>query len=75
MGRSMAFLHIFRGDFVTLTTDSQGIIGELEVLQNDLLARLEDLNYRVEAVIKEWTTDRKVEEAVDPDASDRAASK
>ena len=62
------------GVYVTLTTDSQGIIGELEVLQNDLLARLDDLNYRVEAVIKEWTTDRKVEDATDPDALDGAVS-
>ncbi|MGD9127553.1 MAG: hypothetical protein PVH19_09265 [Planctomycetia bacterium] len=49
-----------------MATDSQGIIGELEVLQNDLLARLDDLNHRVETVIQEWTTERKTEKEAEP---------
>lgn len=57
---------------MTLTTDSQGIIGELEVLQNDLLASLDNLNHRVETVIQEWTTERKVEKEADSVVLDRA---
>jgi hypothetical protein len=53
-----------------LSTDSQGIIGELEVLQNDLLARLDDLNQRVETVIQEWTTERKTEKEAGPVADE-----
>lgn len=55
---------------MTLTTDSQGTIGELEHLQNGLLEQLDDLNDRVETVIREWTTDRKVEKETAGSVSD-----
>lgn len=59
---------------MTFAEDSQGIIGELEGLQNDLLARLDDLNNRVEAVIHEWTTERKVEKEADEPPLDTKAA-
>lgn len=54
---------------MTLATDSPGIIVELEVLQNELLTSLDDLNHRIEIVIKEWTTERKTEEEASWDKS------
>ena len=62
------------GIYVTLADDSQGIIVELEALQNDLLARLDDLNNRVEAVILEWTAERKAEQEADEPSLDTKAA-
>ena len=62
------------GMHVTLADDSQGIIVELEALQNDLLARLDDLNNRVEAVILEWTAERKAEQEADEPSLDTKAA-
>ncbi|MGD9128161.1 MAG: hypothetical protein PVH19_12360 [Planctomycetia bacterium] len=39
-------------------------------MQNDLLARLDDLNQRVETVIQEWTTERKTEKEAGPVADE-----